>query len=308
MPRPTVAASRRTATARRGGRRGDAGDALAARFDAPAPDRRGAAARRALRHEFVELPGLDGPRLLRAGAPRLSLRATAFASTRSTRCSAPSAWTAATTRACRTTTSGDTRNSCPTGSRAAARRRRASRRPLKPERGSAEPNPDFLSAERFIDDLLEPVGRVFRAHAGPFVLQFPPLLRRSGLDRACSSTAWIASSATCRATSSTRSKCATARSSAPTTRRCSRVTAPRTSTTRGRRCRCPAEQAAHVPLDAMPFVMVRLLLRPGATYEEQREAFAPFDRLGTRRTNDARAGGRPRRPRRRRAPSRPTCW
>ena len=25
--------------------------------------------------------------------------------------------------------------------------------------------------------------------------------------------------------------------------------------------------------------MVRLLLRPGATYEEQREAFAPFDRI-----------------------------
>ena len=28
-----------------------------------------------------------------------------------------------------------------------------------------------------------------------------------------------------------------------------------------------------------PFLMVRLLLRPGAAYEEQREAFAPFDRL-----------------------------
>jgi uncharacterized protein YecE (DUF72 family) len=41
----------------------------------------------------------------------------------------------------------------------------------------------------------------------------------------------------------------------------------------------PGQQAAHVPLDAMPFLMVRLLLRPGATYEEQREAFAPFDRL-----------------------------
>ncbi len=55
---------------------------------------------------------------------------------------------------------------------------------VKPGRGSAEPNPDFLSAERFIDDLLEPVGRVFRPHAGPFILQFPPLLRRSGLERA----------------------------------------------------------------------------------------------------------------------------
>ena len=41
----------------------------------------------------------------------------------------------------------------------------------------------------------------------------------------------------------------------------------------------PGEQAHLVPVDEMPFVMVRLLLRPGATYEERREAFSPFDRL-----------------------------
>ena len=29
----------------------------------------------------------------------------------------------------------------------------------------------------------------------------------------------------------------------------------------------------------MPFLMVRLLLRPGATYEKQREAFAPFNAI-----------------------------
>jgi uncharacterized protein YecE (DUF72 family) len=41
----------------------------------------------------------------------------------------------------------------------------------------------------------------------------------------------------------------------------------------------PLEQTEYVPLDAMPFLMVRLLLRPGATYEEQREAFAPFNAI-----------------------------
>ncbi len=115
----------------------------------------------------------------------------------------------------------------------------------------------------------------------------------------CSSRAWIASSATCRATSSTPSKCATARCLARTTRRCFRVTARRTSTTPGPPCRCPAEQAAHVPLDAMPFVMVRLLLRPGATYEEQREACAPFDRLVAPDEQMREPGGGSRRPRRR---------
>jgi len=41
----------------------------------------------------------------------------------------------------------------------------------------------------------------------------------------------------------------------------------------------PGDQAALVPVEKMPFVMVRLLLRPGATYAQQREAFAPFDRI-----------------------------
>jgi hypothetical protein len=41
----------------------------------------------------------------------------------------------------------------------------------------------------------------------------------------------------------------------------------------------PAAQADLLPPETMPFVMVRLLLRPEATYGEQREAFAPFDRI-----------------------------
>ena len=40
---------------------------------------------------------------------------------------------------------------------------------------------EFLSADRFVADLLEPVARSFRGHAGPFILQFPPMLRRSGI-------------------------------------------------------------------------------------------------------------------------------
>ena len=53
--------------------------------------------------------------------------------------------------------------------------------PVQIERGPAEPNPQFLSADRFVADLLDPVARSFRGHAGPFILQFPPMLRRSGI-------------------------------------------------------------------------------------------------------------------------------
>jgi len=188
---------------------------------------------------------------------------------------------------------------------------------LKPERGSTEPNPDFLSAERFIDDLLEPVGRVFRAHAGPFILQFPPLLRTStrtyGHDRA---------RVACGARSARSPE-----GTSPPPRLCIEglrrsgldravfidgldrflgrlprdfqyavevrdrtLLGPDYAQVLSRHGAAhvynawtamplPGEQATHVPLDAMPFVMVRLLLRPGATYEKQREAFAPFARL-----------------------------
>ncbi len=41
----------------------------------------------------------------------------------------------------------------------------------------------------------------------------------------------------------------------------------------------PGVQRAVVPVANNPFLIVRLLLRPGTRYEQRREAFAPFDRL-----------------------------
>jgi uncharacterized protein YecE (DUF72 family) len=150
---------------------------------------------------------------------------------------------------------------------------------VKPERGSAQPNPDFLSAERFIDDLLEPVGRVFRSHAGPFILQFPPLLRRSGIDRAV----FIEGldrflghlPSDFKYAVEVRDRTLLGPDYAQVLSRHGAAHVYNAWTAMP----LPGEQAAHVPLDAMPFVMVRLLLRPGATYGEEREAFAPYDRL-----------------------------
>jgi uncharacterized protein YecE (DUF72 family) len=147
------------------------------------------------------------------------------------------------------------------------------------ESKGARPNPDFLSADRFVRDLIDPVSRRFRDHAGPFVLQFPPMLRRSGLapaafvdgldrflghlphefqyavevrDRALLSEDYV--------------RVLEAHGVAHVYNAWTAMP-------------LPGEQAAVVPVDRMPFVMVRLLLRPGATYEQQREAFAPFDRI-----------------------------
>jgi hypothetical protein len=41
-------------------------------------------------------------------------------------------------------------------------------------RGTAAPNPAFLSTERLITDLLEPLAAAFLPHTGPIVLEFPP--------------------------------------------------------------------------------------------------------------------------------------
>lgn len=44
----------------------------------------------------------------------------------------------------------------------------------------------------------------------------------------------------------------------------------------------PGQQTALIPLEDQPFVITRLLLKPGTRYEEQREAYAPFDKLVAR--------------------------
>jgi uncharacterized protein YecE (DUF72 family) len=90
--------------------------------------------------------------------------------------------------------------------------------------GSDTPNPHFLSVDRLIEEQLIPFAAAFRDHAGPFVIEFPPLPRRSQME--------------------------------------------------------PADFLARVvPPEELPFAVVRLLLKPGTRYEDQRERFQPFDKL-----------------------------
>jgi uncharacterized protein YecE (DUF72 family) len=146
-------------------------------------------------------------------------------------------------------------------------------------RGPTRPNPDFLSAGRLIDDLLAPLAAGFAAHTGPIVLEFPPGPRQAPLapprfaealdrfleqlpaefeyaveirDQALLTPAYAAVLAR--------------HGVAHTYNYWSAMP-------------MPLAQAAVVPADTASFAVVRLLLKPGTWYEDQRELFRPFNRL-----------------------------
>lgn len=141
------------------------------------------------------------------------------------------------------------------------------------------PNPDFLSAERFVLEMLEPFGRAFADHCGPFILQVPPVSARLApdpaafverLDRFLSGLP-----AGFRYAIELRDRALFTGSYARVLARHGAAHVYNYWTAMPG----PGDQAATLPPESQPFVVVRLLLRPGTTYEDQREVFAPFDRL-----------------------------
>jgi uncharacterized protein YecE (DUF72 family) len=145
--------------------------------------------------------------------------------------------------------------------------------------GQPNRNPHFLSAERFAAELLEPVAKVFREHAGPFVVEISPAVREfrlephafcDGLDRMLSALP--------------REFQYAVELREPTLitdeyARVLRIHGAAHVYNYWSAMPMPARQAAQVPVAEMPFLVVRLLLRPGTRYEGQREAFRPFDRI-----------------------------
>jgi uncharacterized protein YecE (DUF72 family) len=140
-------------------------------------------------------------------------------------------------------------------------------------------NPDFLSVERLVDDLLRPCDLAFAAHTGPIVLEFPPFPRTmrlnpedfharldrflselpSGFEFAVELRDTILLTPTYRDLLARRRVAHTFNywTAMPS----------------------PGDQAAVVPPDEADFAVVRLLLRPGTWYDDQRERFQPFNRL-----------------------------
>ena len=148
-----------------------------------------------------------------------------------------------------------------------------------PAAGRVEPNPDFLSAARFIDDMLEPFQRWFSPHCGPFLLQFPPIPVRATLEPSVFAELldrfleqlprWCDYAVELRE----RSLLTAAYRDVLLRHRVAHVCSFWSGMP------SPAEQASAMRVDEGPFTMVRLLLPPGTRYEERRQEMAPFNRI-----------------------------
>lgn len=145
--------------------------------------------------------------------------------------------------------------------------------------GTPIPNPDFLNAERFVEDLIDPCLTHFAGHVGPVILQFPPIARRATLEphafaemldaflERLPREAEYAVEIRDRSLMTDTYRRVLARNAAVHV--CNYWSA----------MPLPGEQADLVAHTQAPFTVVRLLMRPGTRYEQQRETMAPFNRI-----------------------------
>lgn len=145
--------------------------------------------------------------------------------------------------------------------------------------GSATLNPDFLSADRLIAELLEPFALAFAAHTGPFILEFPPFPR----DRRLEPADFIARLDRFLERLPRQFDYAVEL-------RDERLLTPAYHAVLKRHgiahtynywsaMPLPAAQSVIVTPDDLPFTVIRLLLRPGTWYEDQKERFRPFNAM-----------------------------
>jgi uncharacterized protein YecE (DUF72 family) len=145
--------------------------------------------------------------------------------------------------------------------------------------GNQAPNPDFLSVQRLVTDLLEPCAAAFREHTGPIILEFPPFPRQrrlepadfhERLDRFLGALprefAFAVELRDARLLTSDYRTMVARHGVAHTYNYWSAMP-------------MPGAQAVVVPPEDADFSVIRLLLRPGTWYEDQRDRFKPFDRL-----------------------------
>lgn len=146
-------------------------------------------------------------------------------------------------------------------------------------RPTATPNPDFLSPERFSVETLEPFARAFSGHAGPFIVELPPVGRQVRLS----------SAALCARLDRFLGALPRPFTCAVELRDAELLTPAYGDVLRAhgaghvynywRAMPLPGRQADVVPPESLALVVIRLLMKPGTEYEEQRERFRPFDRL-----------------------------
>ncbi len=141
------------------------------------------------------------------------------------------------------------------------------------------PNPDYLSAPRLASELLEPFARCFSRHIGPFILQFsPPVNSRASdpgefidaldafLGQLPREFPYAVEIRDKWALTGAYWKVLGRHGAGHVYNYWSAMP-------------MPGLQARTVPPEDQPFVVIRLLLKPGKWYENQKQVFAPFDKL-----------------------------
>ncbi|HSD72082.1 MAG TPA: DUF72 domain-containing protein [Thermoanaerobaculia bacterium] len=142
-----------------------------------------------------------------------------------------------------------------------------------------ESNPEFLNPRLFMDEVLGPFREVFFEHSGPFILQFSPAplsLRPRPEEFAAKLDAFLTSlprdfryAVELRDPKLVTRDYRDALAAHGVAHVYNYVTA----------MPMPARQAERIPVGSASFAVIRLLMRPGTTYDERREEMMPFNRL-----------------------------
>ena len=141
------------------------------------------------------------------------------------------------------------------------------------------PNPDFLSVARLVDDLLRPCDAVFRPHTGPIILEFPPFPRTMRMEPAEFHARLDRFMQALPSGFEYAVELLDARLLTPAYRDLLGRHGAAHTYNYWSAMPTPGEQATLLPPEKLPFSVVRLLLRPGTWYEDQRERFRPFSRI-----------------------------
>lgn len=144
---------------------------------------------------------------------------------------------------------------------------------------AAVPNPDFLSPEGFLADVVQPFLLHFHEHLGPFVLEIPPVPADARLDPQAFADRLgrflDALPRACPVSVELRDR----RLITPAYTTVLHQTGAAHVLNYWSAMPLPGEQADVVDVTSAPFLVVRLLLRPGTRYEARRDAFRPFNRI-----------------------------
>lgn len=151
--------------------------------------------------------------------------------------------------------------------------------PVEPGDHRVAPNPEFLSLPRFLYMLGQPLLTVFREHAGPVLLEFPPVGPANRLpprEFFARLDAFLGSAPReLRFAVELRERAYLT----PEYGEVLRAHGAAHACTYWRGMPTPGTQARVVPVTNAPFALLRLSLKPGRDYEQEKERFAPFDRI-----------------------------